>query len=107
MVITQSYNSFCTNPVFGIASYIGRRIRHGTFHGQLYSSVINKIETNTKYERLFAHSGFKDKWNSWKEAYNYRVEDIISERLHVYSKTKPLGLLTPELYTPKNKMFYL
>ncbi|HCB1270129.1 hypothetical protein KSGM81_04542 [Klebsiella quasipneumoniae] len=103
MVITQSYNSFCTNPVFGIASYIGRRIRHGTFHGQLYSSVINKIETNTKYERLFAHSGFKDKWNSWKEAYNYRVEDIISERLHVYSKTKPLGLLTPELYTPKKQ----
>ncbi|EHM5632430.1 hypothetical protein JGM16_003807 [Salmonella enterica subsp. enterica serovar Havana] len=103
MVITQSYNSFCSNPIFGIASYIGRRIRHGTFHGQLYSSIINKIENNPKFEKLFLHPGFNEKWNYWKESYNSEVENIISERLHVNSKTKPLGLLTPELYTPKKQ----
>src|SRR5690348_15807595 len=35
MIIRQCYNAFCSNSVFGIASYIGRRIRHGTFHGHL------------------------------------------------------------------------
>ena len=43
LVMTQSYSAFCSNAVFGISSYIGRRIRHGTFHGHLYSSVINSL----------------------------------------------------------------
>lgn len=27
------YSEFCSNNMFGIASYLGRRIRHGTFKG--------------------------------------------------------------------------
>nr|WP_314531681.1 hypothetical protein [uncultured Pseudomonas sp.] len=100
MVMTQSYNAFCSNAVFGIASYIGRRIRHGTFHGHVYSSVINSLEKSEKYEVLLCNFQFLTKWNAWKSTYNDSVEKIIAERLHVYSKSKPLGLLTPEMYTP-------
>ncbi|MEH6560384.1 MAG: hypothetical protein V7713_03040 [Marinobacter sp.] len=103
MVMTQSYNGFCSNAVFGIASYIGRRIRHGTFHGQVYSSVINSIEKSDRFKPLFANSQFLTKWNSWKEVYNNAIEEIIAERLHVYSKAKPLGLLTPEVYSPSKQ----
>ncbi|RBI66336.1 hypothetical protein DQ400_14920 [Vreelandella sulfidaeris] len=103
MVMTQSYNAFCSNGVFGIASYIGRRIRHGTFHGHVYSSVINSIEKSDKYKSLLANSQFLKKWNSWKEVYNNAIEKIISDRLHVYSKTKPLGLLTPETNNPSKQ----
>jgi hypothetical protein len=99
LVMTQSYNAFCSNAVFGIASYLGRRIRHGTFHGHLYSSVINQIEKSDKYQPLFATAQFAANWISWKDDYNKAVEEIIAERLHVYSKTKPLGLLTPETYS--------
>ena len=99
MVITQSYNAFCSNPVFGIASYIGRRIRHGTFHGHMFSSVINSIEKMDKFRPLFSNYQFSCKWNCWKDAYNNAIEEIIAERLHVQSKLKPLGLLTPEIYS--------
>ncbi|ENG1110041.1 hypothetical protein WFP10_12655 [Yersinia enterocolitica] len=103
MVISQSYNAFCSNPVFGIASYIGRRIRHGTFHGQMYSSIINYLEQSDKFKLLFSNPQFLVKWENWKNIYNTAVEEIIAERLHVYSKTKPLGLLTPETYSPNKQ----
>ncbi len=100
LVVTQSYNAFCSNPVFGIASYIGRRIRHGTFHGHMYSSIINQIEREKKFQIFFKNHAFINKWSEWKDIYNSKVEEIIAERLHVFSKTKPLGLLTPEVYNP-------
>ncbi|UDQ82428.1 hypothetical protein LJN55_11620 [Erwinia rhapontici] len=103
MVMTQSYSAFCSNAVFGIASYIGRRIRHGTFHGHMYSSVINQIEESSKFNSLFTNHQFVSKWDSWKDIYNNAVEEIIAERLHVYSKAKPLGLLTPEVYSPSKQ----
>jgi hypothetical protein len=100
LVVTQSYNTFCSNAVFGIASYLGRRIRHGTFHGHLYSSVINALQANPKFEPLFDHAPFAAKWDAWKDAYNKAVQTIIAERLHVHSKSKPHGLLTPEVFWP-------
>jgi hypothetical protein len=100
LVMTQSYNAFCSNAVFGIASYLGRRIRHGTFHGHLYSSVINPLQANPKFRPLFDHAPFAAKWDAWKDAYNKAVQIIIAERLHVHSKSKPHGLLTPEVYWP-------
>lgn len=100
LVMTQSYNAFCSNAVFGIASYLGRRIRHGTFHGHLYSSVINPLQANPKFQPLFDHPPFAAKWDAWKDEYNKAVQAIIAERLHVRSKTKPNGLLTPEVYWP-------
>ncbi len=99
-IMTQSYNAFCSNAVFGIASYIGRRIRHGTFHGHLYSSVIKPLEQNPKFDSLLNTPQFMEKWNAWKSRYNRAVEEIISARLHVNSKAKPLGLLQPEAYGP-------
>ncbi|TNH92873.1 hypothetical protein [Aeromonas sobria] len=100
MVIMQSYNAFCSNVVFGIASYIGRRIRHGTFHGHMYSHVINHVEQCERFKPLFANHQFVSKWSAWKEIYNNAVEEIIADRLHVFSKSKQLGLLTPEIYNP-------
>lgn len=99
MIMKQSYSAFCSNVVFGIASYIGRRIRHGTFHGHMYSSVINHIESLEKFNSLFSNQQFASKWNFWKDLYNNAVEEIISERLHVHSKVKPMGLLTPDSYS--------
>lgn len=100
-VMKQCYTAFCTNATFGISSYIGRRIRHGTFHGHLYSGVINQIEKSEKFQRLFRLPHFVAKWSIWKDKYNRSIEEIIKDRLHVTSKAKPLGLLQPEAYTPQ------
>ncbi len=100
LVMIQSYSAFCSNSVFGIASYLGRRIRHGTFHGHLYSSVINTLQENDRFRPLFKNPQFSAKWDTWKEIYNKAIQAIIAERLHVYSKSKPHGLLRPEVYWP-------
>ncbi len=99
MLMRQAYSAFVSNAIFGIASYLGRRIRHGTFHGHLYSSVVNSIEKSERFKPLFEGPHFSSKWEAWKGIYNKAIEAIISERLHVYSKVKPLGLLTPESYS--------
>lgn len=100
LIMRQSYSAFCSNAVFGIASYIGRRIRHGTFHGHLYSSVVNTIEKNQKFITLFETPEFAEKWKAWKRRYSRSVEEIITARLHIQSKAKPLGLLQPDIYSP-------
>lgn len=99
MVMRQCYSAFCSNVHFGIASYIGRRIRHGTFHGHLYSSVINQIETTGRFAPLLHDADFLRHWNSWKDQYNRLIEEIVKEKLHVQSKAKPHGLLHPDVYS--------
>lgn len=100
VVMTQSYSAFCANSVFGIASYIGRRIRHGTFHGHLYSSVVNHIEGILRFSSLFRSHQFAQRWATWKECYDKAICEIIKDKLHVHSKAKPYGLLQPDAYSP-------
>jgi hypothetical protein len=69
----------------------------------MYSSVINHLEKSNNYKSLFANPQFAIKWRTWKEVYNDAVERIIAERLHVYSKAKQKGLLTPEIYSPRKQ----
>jgi hypothetical protein len=99
-LVQQSYTAFCSNPIFGIASYIGRRIRHGTFHGHLYSGVVNHLEATQQFRVLRRDSQFCSRWLSWKDSFETEVKQIINERLHVLSKQKPLGLLQPDNYSP-------
>jgi hypothetical protein len=100
LVMSDCYTAFCSNAVFGIASYIGRRIRHGTFHGHLFSSVVNQFETDGRFQKLFRGGMSRQKWATWKERYSASIDEIIRDRLHVHSKVKPGGLLQPEIYNP-------
>ncbi|MCZ4324690.1 hypothetical protein, partial [Pseudomonas anguilliseptica] len=34
-ILGECYKEFCENRIFGIASFLGRRIRHGTLRGTL------------------------------------------------------------------------
>ena len=98
-VIKDSYNAFCANAAFGIESYIGRRIRHGTFHGNMFSSVIYHVESCSKFSQLFKSQEFLSVWEDWKASYDNRIKAIIIDKLHVQSKRKPQGLLQPEVYS--------
>ena len=104
-LVQQAYVAFCSNTVFGIASYIGRRIRHGTFRGHLYSGVVNHLESLDQFKILRKDQSFFSRWLRWKELFDNEVKQIINDRLHVFSKQKPHGLLNPENYTPhKNEI---
>lgn len=93
-LIEKAYFSFCSNNKFGIASYLGRRIRHGTFKGHLYSSVVS-IENLPKYTRLINDAQFSTRWEQWKASYEAKIDDIIRHRLHIESNSKRDGLMRP------------
>lgn len=99
-LVRQCYSAFCSNAVFGISSYIGRRIRHGTFRGHLYSGVVNHLEKLEKFSDLRRDAAFSSRWSRWKERYDQEIGQIINDRLHVVSKQKPLALLQPDNYNP-------
>ena len=95
-LVELAYVNFCSNNIFGIASYLGRRIRHGTFKGHLYSSVL-AYANSPKYKPLLSDSTFSDKWERWRQSYERSINAIIRESIHVESPTKRDGLLKPNL----------
>lgn len=100
-LIENCFYEFCTNSFFGIASYLGRRIRHGTFRGHLYSSVINNVEK--KYFDLINTPQLEAKWTEWKSEYEKQVLSIIDNKLYIHSPQKKLGLLYPNLRDPAKR----
>lgn len=95
-IISRCYASFCGSTVFGIASYLGRRIRHGTFKGHLYSSLIN-LSKSPKYEALLGEPQVREIWAAWQVRYENLINEIIVNRLHVESPSKRQALLKPDL----------
>jgi hypothetical protein len=95
-IISRCYASFCGSTVFGIASYLGRRIRHGTFKGHLYSSLIN-LSKSARYAPLLEEQQVKQVWTAWQTRYEAIINEIIVERLHVESPSKRQALLKPGL----------
>lgn len=105
-LIEHCYTTFCSNNIFGIASYLGRRIRHGTFKGHLFSSVL-RIERAEKYRDLLSDFGVATHWDAWKIAYEEKVNLIIKDRLHIESSGKRNGLIKPNQVTAaKSEVFY-
>ena len=102
LLVEQCYICFFSNKIFGIASYLGRRIRHGTFKGHLYSSVV-KIERTEKYSVLLKNPNIAFKWSRWKLDYEAKIDDIIRNRLHIESNDKRHGLLKPSLNTTEKQ----
>lgn len=94
MIIEKCYFAFCNNNIFGISSYLGRRIRHGTFRGHLFNNVVN-IEKS--YPTLMRDQLIQSKWNQWKVSYESCIDKIIKDNLHVESGNKRDGLLKPNL----------
>lgn len=94
MIIEKCYFAFCNNNIFGISSYHGRRIRHGTFRGHLFNNVVN-IER--KYPTIMRDQFIHSKWNQWKISYESCIDKIIKDHLHVETSSKRDGLLKPNL----------
>lgn len=94
-IIERCYKEFCSNKHFGIASYLGRRIRHGTFKGHLYSGVV-RIE-NGYSNLLEKNPQLSKKWSQWKADYEEKIDSVILNKLHIESTSKKEGLLIPNL----------
>uniref|UniRef100_UPI001BE3E5C6 hypothetical protein n=1 Tax=Vibrio anguillarum TaxID=55601 RepID=UPI001BE3E5C6 len=94
-IISKCYSEFCSNNLFGIASYLGRRLRHGTFKGHLYHSVVNEIEQT--YNEMISNPLIYPLWSSFKDKYKNEVDSIVKNKLHIKKSSTFEGFLSPEI----------
>lgn len=95
-IILSCYHEFCNNKAFGIASYLGRRIRHGTFKGTAITEV-SSLEKKDEYIHLFEDKDFRKKYDIWLAQYESMIEDLVKTSLQIKSKRKPNGIITTQI----------
>ena len=100
IAILRSYNEFVNNKLYGISSYLGRRIRHGTAKGTGIEEV-KAMSNNEEYALLFSEPYFVEEWNHWLKDYISAFDNLIGDYFHIKSDTKPNGLLSPRIDTVK------
>jgi len=99
-ILLKCYEEFCTNNLFGIASYLGRRIRHGTFKGTGLKEVLD-FRSNDKYSIIFQNREFSERYNEWLDEYLEIFDKLKDSYLHIYSKKKPEGMIFSGFNTKK------
>ncbi len=100
IAILRSYNEFVNNKLYGISSYLGRRIRHGTAKGTGVEEV-KAMSNNEEYALLFLEPYFVEEWNHWLKYYISEFDNLIGDYFHIKSDKKPNGLLSPRIDTVK------
>lgn len=93
-IISRCYQEFCSNKHYGIASYIGRRIRHGTFKGHVFT---NAISIEKDYDELLSDAAVAEKYQTWRARYEAIVADAVNEKLHIEAGSKKEGLIKPNI----------
>ena len=99
-IINRIYEEFCTNNIFGITSYLGRRIRHGTFKGHTFYDVNSSLESKFPF---LTESYFSKIWEEWKFNYESLIDNIIRNKLHVESEINKQGIIKPTIYNNFSK----
>lgn len=92
-LVEKVYKEFCSNNIYGISSYLGRRIRHGTFRGTMFNNITSSMEKSYS----FNNQGFNVIWEKWKNEYDVLINTITTTYLHVESDTNPKGIIKPDI----------
>ena len=90
----SAFFEFCHNKLFGIDSYLSRRIRHGTLAGTLIVPIQRKI---SEFQEIHGYPLAQDdlKTKGILENYKLIIARIRDDLLHFRTKDKPLGLFIP------------
>lgn len=84
------YDEFCRNPDFGIASFLGRRIRHGTLRGTLLNGRPEPSEVDLP-------PAITSQYTSWCADFSSSI-DALTGRLYFRTKTTHKdGFLSSEI----------
>jgi hypothetical protein len=97
-ILLSAYEEFCSNNKFGIASYIGRRIRHGTLKGTGFNDV-KVFPKRAEFAELFSSRDFEECFNAWLKAYESCLNQLRDKYVQIHDKKKPDGLFTKDLRT--------
>lgn len=99
-VLQACFREFCENKRYGVASYLGRRIRHGTLKGHL-SSQLDSIIQKSKYECILQSTAAGELIRGWKEQYDNRIDLWGAETFHIFSKSKSHGMIYADVTDSK------
>jgi len=97
-IVSKVFHEFCSNRSFGLDSYIGRRIRHGTFYGTITADVRTLLQNFVSEERERNPQLARVVAQRLREL-EADVRRFAIERLQVRSEAKPKGLIVPSLDT--------
>ena len=98
-VLQRGFNEFCSDKRYGVDSYIGRRIRHGTLKGFMFTQLL-PIFSNERHEGLLAIPEIARYVDKWLDDYSNHIAHWGNETFQVRSKAKPQGLILPTISTP-------
>jgi hypothetical protein len=92
--IVECYAEFCRNPDYGIASFLGRRIRHGTLKGTLLNGINDQNE-------IAIPPSVSTQYQSWTRDFSAEINRF-SERLHFQDKAaNKNGIISAEVDSTK------
>jgi len=101
-IILRCYEEFCTNTIYGIASYLGRRIRHGTLKGTGLTDVKSFVGDATN-KPLSDSKEFSEALDQWLMSYENSLDLLRDRYLHINSKSKNLGMISRDFNSPMKK----
>lgn len=102
-LILECYEEFCSNKVYGIASYLGRRIRHGTLKGTGYNDVA-ALHKQPRFALIFESSEINDAYEKWLGNYAKILDELRDKYLYIQNKNKPEGLIHLDFRTTPKKL---
>lgn len=90
LALVDCYEEFCRNPDYGIASFLGRRIRHGTLRGTLLNGLPDPGSVELPQSTLVQYQG-------WVNEFSQSI-DALAARLYFRGRaTHRDGLLSAEI----------
>lgn len=92
VVLQSAFQEFCSNKRYGINSYLGRRIRHGTLSGFMCNAVEETIKEE-RFRSIRENPHAMDALQSWVESYRFQVETWANDILHIQDKQHARGAI--------------
>lgn len=90
LALVDCYEEFCRNPDYGIASFLGRRIRHGTLRGTLLNALPNSADLDLPQMS-------SAQYEAWARTFSESI-DALASRLYFSSKNANRdGLLSAQI----------
>lgn len=101
-IMRSCFSQFCTNTQFGVASYIGRRIRHGTLKGHMLTQI-RALINDPKFAPLMNHPSTGSLIRNWENSFISEINNLAKNTLHIESKDHPKGIINTNIFS-SNKL---